>query len=323
MADSTITNLTELITTEDSDVLAIVDIDAGPATTKKITTSNLVKNNPDVVLNTAHRAIVSGNPHVVTKADVGLSSVDNTSDVDKPVSTAQGLAIGAVSSDLNDHELDLANPHAVTKAQVGLGSADNTSDADKPVSTAQQTALDLKYDNTNPDGFIDSAAADIRDTANRARVNHTGTQLASTISDFTTAVEAVSSYLVSSQQAVGVTVSPSRDNAAFALLQEMSIALVPSSATNLIYVKFTGSFVGVDKDDTVDVAIFIDGVEVPNTKRQSTVKSSKGQSLGLEKFLTLSAAAHTIEARWKTGTLDLGVTAIEDDRILIVQEWNK
>lgn len=34
------------------------------------------------------------NPHAVTKAQVSLGNVDNTSDADKPVSTAQGIAIG-------------------------------------------------------------------------------------------------------------------------------------------------------------------------------------------------------------------------------------
>ena len=33
------------------------------------------------------------NPHSVTKAQVGLSNVDNTSDLDKPVSTAQQAAL--------------------------------------------------------------------------------------------------------------------------------------------------------------------------------------------------------------------------------------
>lgn len=35
----------------------------------------------------------TGNPHLVTKAQVGLGSVDNTSDADKPVSTAQQAAL--------------------------------------------------------------------------------------------------------------------------------------------------------------------------------------------------------------------------------------
>lgn len=48
---------------------------------------------PEVDLNTAHRQIVTGNPHVVTKTEVGLGNVDNTSDANKPVSTAQQTAL--------------------------------------------------------------------------------------------------------------------------------------------------------------------------------------------------------------------------------------
>ncbi len=43
--------------------------------------------------NEAHLNNVS-NPHTVTKTQVGLGNVDNTSDVNKPVSTAQATAIG-------------------------------------------------------------------------------------------------------------------------------------------------------------------------------------------------------------------------------------
>jgi hypothetical protein len=88
----------------------------------------------------------TANPHNVTKAQVGLGNVDNTSDVNKPVSTAQATAIAVVQSDIDAHEARTDNPHSTTKAQVGLGNVDNTSDANKPVSTAQQTALNLKAD---------------------------------------------------------------------------------------------------------------------------------------------------------------------------------
>ena len=40
----------------------------------------------------AHESNTS-NPHNVTKAQVGLSNVDNTSDINKPVSTAQQTAL--------------------------------------------------------------------------------------------------------------------------------------------------------------------------------------------------------------------------------------
>lgn len=66
----------------------------------------------------------------LSKADVGLGNVDNTSDVDKPISTAvqealDGKANNAVSEIINDHINNKNNPHEVTKAQVGLGSVAN------------------------------------------------------------------------------------------------------------------------------------------------------------------------------------------------------
>lgn len=94
---------------------------------------------------TSHTSNTS-NPHSVTKAQVGLGSVDNTSDAAKPVSTAQATALAAKadSSALTSHTGNTSNPHSVTKAQVGLGSVDNTADSAKPVSTAAQAALDAK-----------------------------------------------------------------------------------------------------------------------------------------------------------------------------------
>lgn len=42
-----------------------------------------------------HSQLLSGNPHNVTKADVGLSNVDNTSDINKPISTAVQTALNS------------------------------------------------------------------------------------------------------------------------------------------------------------------------------------------------------------------------------------
>ena len=75
----------------------------------------------------------------LTKSSVGLGNVDNTSDANKPVSSATQTAL--------DLKAPLADPtftgtvSGVTKAHVGLGNVDNTSDANKPVSTAQATAI--------------------------------------------------------------------------------------------------------------------------------------------------------------------------------------
>ncbi|MFA7167361.1 MAG: leucine-rich repeat domain-containing protein [Sphaerochaetaceae bacterium] len=91
------------------------------------------------------------NPHGVTKSQVGLGNVDNTTDTDKPISSATQLALDAkaTTSALNAHKTDVSNPHSVTKSQIGLGNVDDTSDADKPVSTAVQSALALKADITS------------------------------------------------------------------------------------------------------------------------------------------------------------------------------
>ena len=58
------------------------------------------------------------NPHKVNKEQVGLGNVDNTSDADKPVSTAQETEINAVLNNLNDH-IAATNPHGVTANQIG------------------------------------------------------------------------------------------------------------------------------------------------------------------------------------------------------------
>ncbi len=88
------------------------------------------------------------NPHNVTKQQVGLGSVDNTMDIEKPVSmaTQTALDLKADKEAVVNHLKDDTNPHKVTKQQVGLGKADNTADLDKPVSRETQTALYLKAD---------------------------------------------------------------------------------------------------------------------------------------------------------------------------------
>lgn len=103
--------------------------------------------NKDVTVDTHTHA--KDNPHEVTKAQVGLGNADNTSDMDKPISTAQQAAIDLVQASVNEHKENLENPHSVTKEQLGLGNVDNTADADKPISTAQQAALELKIDKTS------------------------------------------------------------------------------------------------------------------------------------------------------------------------------
>jgi len=84
----------------------------------------------------------------ITKSMVGLGSVDNTTDAEKPVSTAAQSAL--------DLKAPLASPtftgtvSGITKAMVGLTNANDTSDLAKPISTATQAALDLKAPLNSP-----------------------------------------------------------------------------------------------------------------------------------------------------------------------------
>lgn len=76
----------------------------------------------------------TSNPHGVTKSQVGLGNVDNTSDISKPISTATQAAL--------DLKAPIANPtftgtvSGITKAMVGLGNVDNTADSSKSVLSA-------------------------------------------------------------------------------------------------------------------------------------------------------------------------------------------
>ena len=102
----------------------------------------LLKDATETLTNKTLTSPVINTPTGITKSDVGLANVDNTTDAGKPISTATQTAL--------DLKAPLASPtftgtvSGITKTMVGLGSVDNTTDANKPVSTATQTALDLK-----------------------------------------------------------------------------------------------------------------------------------------------------------------------------------
>jgi len=81
------------------------------------------------------------NPHQVDKTDVGLSAVDNTSDLDKPISTATQIALDlkADSTDLNDYTLSVDfNAHETsasihfTEASIDHGNIQGLLDNDHP-----------------------------------------------------------------------------------------------------------------------------------------------------------------------------------------------
>lgn len=107
------------------------------------------------------------NPHAVTKTQVGLGNVNNTSDANKPVSTAQAAAIAdakaagtAAQTSINSHAGRKDNPHVVTRAQLSLATTDQ-------VVFAKTTA---------PSGFF-KESSDVRLKSNIKDLNHTLEQI--------------------------------------------------------------------------------------------------------------------------------------------------
>jgi uncharacterized protein (TIGR02145 family) len=100
----------------------------------------------------------------ITKAMVGLSDVDNTSDANKPVSSATKTALDAVSAETKtalNGKAPVNNPTftgtvgGITKAMVvGLENVENTTDLSKPVSSATQTALATKVNTSDTSSML-------------------------------------------------------------------------------------------------------------------------------------------------------------------------
>lgn len=178
----------------------------------------------------------------LTKSDVGLGNVNNTADIDKPISTATQAALDAKENTITAGSTSQywrgdKTFQTLNKSAVGLGNVDDTSDANKPISTATQAALDIKQDldgdltsiagliPTNDDIIQRKAGAwsnrtpaqfktdlsltksevglgNVPNVDATARSNHTGTQTASTISDFSSAADArISNAIGSTVQA--------------------------------------------------------------------------------------------------------------------------
>ncbi|MEY4308288.1 MAG: hypothetical protein RL422_491 [Bacteroidota bacterium] len=106
----------------------------------------------------------------INPAKVGLASVNNTADLDKPISTAMQAAL--------DTKAPIASPtfsgtvSGISATMVGLSNVNNTNDLEKPISTATQTALNLKA--TNADLTLKADIADLNLKAPIASPTFTG-----------------------------------------------------------------------------------------------------------------------------------------------------
>lgn len=133
------------------------------------------------------------NPHNTTKTDIGLSNVNNTSDINKPISNATQTAINlkvdkAIGKSLvSDTEITKIHTHS-NKTILDNTTASYTTEDKTKLDTLSSSGSNLSDINAtdltdNGDTILHYHATD------RNRTNHSGTQLASTISDFASTVK--------------------------------------------------------------------------------------------------------------------------------------
>ena len=131
-------------------------------------------------------AVANGGTGATTSADarlnLGLNNVNNTSDLNKPISTATQAALNLKENAANKSTDGTLGSNSdtlfptekavktyvtsslssattgITTSSLGIGNVNNTSDADKPVSIAIQAALNLKENaaNKSTDGTLGS-----------------------------------------------------------------------------------------------------------------------------------------------------------------------
>jgi len=156
---NTLKELADALTADESTAATLATLVGTKASSADLASHEADTTNIHGIANTAQLATktyadsaVSTAVSGLTKSSVGLSDVDNTSDANKPVSTATQTALDAklASATASSTYAPIVSPtftgtvSGITKSMVGLGSVDNTADSAKPVSTATQTALDLK-----------------------------------------------------------------------------------------------------------------------------------------------------------------------------------
>ena len=117
-------------------------------------------------LNAGHVSLeeIKVNGHPITSSvnlnstDVGLGNVDNTRDLDKPISTRVSAALNEkVDKSIRVNNKSLTQDVVIEKSDIGLGRVDNTGDMEKPVSNAVQQALDDKVSKVPGKDLVEDA----------------------------------------------------------------------------------------------------------------------------------------------------------------------
>jgi hypothetical protein len=186
---------------------------------------------------------VAGRTGIVTlsKTDVALANVDNTTDLNKPISTLAQTALDSKAASVHTHALAALSGVSLTSPSVGevlkyngtawvndtdataggsgstnLSSStsattvtvasDTGTDATLAAATGSAAGVMTAADKSKLDGIASGATANSTDSQLRDRSTHTGTQTAATISDFAeTARDTIGTALVAG---TNVTITP-------------------------------------------------------------------------------------------------------------------
>ena len=275
-------------------------------------------------------------------SDLGLGNVDNTSDANKPVSTAQQTALdlklnltggaitGAVTS-TSSWTGTTFNGVALSTAGAAASFLNEQGNYTLPIPGPAGANTEIQFNNAGVMGASGSMTWD-GTTLNATQFNGVVLTTAGVATNY---LDETGNYSVPpsgaggdvtifSEYIEGSTVDPSTtatDSGSAPVLAEMTHTFTPADATNEIEVFFSGSFQNDGKGaNGCQCAIFIDGSFQGGTERE-TISGVDVEDRGtLNTFWkgSLSAAAHTIEVRFWSHNGE--VIGINDQRNFWVKE---
>ncbi len=107
----------------------------------------------------------NSNPHEVTKTQVGLANVDNTSDADKPISTAQQTKFDILQNLIDNLTSIKANKTDVT-AEINTAIANLVNSAPETLDTLKEIANWVAEHETDADNMVANISKNASDIAN-------------------------------------------------------------------------------------------------------------------------------------------------------------
>lgn len=286
---------------------------------------------------------LTNNPHAVTKAQVGLGNVDNTSDADKPVSTAQQAALNLKADKATTISAgsgltgggDLSANRTVSMPNVGTagtyGSASSvpviTTDAQGRVSSAVNTAISILS------AAVTDFAVTVRSTvltglslASSAAIDATDTVLsalgklqAQVSLRALSARQIINGYGITGggdltadrTLAVSLSATEDKNSSAFSTGSTTDVLITglsrtPAAGTYLVLVNTDGDF---DTNNRVStVSIYSGGAQVSSTERaRSHYDQTQQQGLSTQGIVTVNGS-QAVEAHVRVSGGNITIT---------------